>query len=75
MGGSTSSKVTGDGDFDNRSTKQNNFGLINVANESLDSSSFNFFEVTTFILIGLGILYYLKLWCKDSPRPGKQNRY
>ena len=67
MGGSASSQSTHNGDIDNCSNEQSNYGLINVASKSLNSS-FNLLEIVTFILVGLEALYFLWLWCKRRRR-------
>ena len=63
MGGSSSSQSTTDGEIKNSSNKQNNYGLINLASENLDSSNWNFLEIFTFALVWIGCLYFLRLWC------------
>ena len=63
MGGSSSSQSKTDGEIKNSSNKQNNYGLINLASENLDSSNWNFLEIFTFALVWIGCLYFLRLWC------------
>ena len=60
MGGSAS---TDEGDIDNCSTEQSNYGSINVASESLNLS-YNLVEILTFVLVGLAALYFLRIWCE-----------
>ena len=63
MGGSASSQSTTDGNIKNSSNEQNNFEFVNLALGNLDSSSWNFIEIFTFTLVGIGGLYFLRLWC------------
>ena len=68
MGGSASSQSDDDGEIKNSSNKQNNFGLVNLASENLDSTSWNFIEIFTFVVVGIGALYFLRLWCEKNDK-------
>ena len=62
MGGKSSTQVADKIDTDTTTTKNSNFGLLNISSESL-GGGFNVLEILTFILVTLAALYFLKFFC------------
>ena len=62
MGG-TSSTAADSIDTKVTETKNQNYGLFNVSSESLSSGGINILEITTFLVVFLGALVYVKSVC------------
>ena len=62
MGG-TSSTAADSIDTKVTETKNQNYGLFNVLGESLSSGGINLLEITTFLVVFLGALVYVKSVC------------
>ena len=63
MGGTTSTEA---GSIDTKvtETRNDNYGLFNVSGESMSNGSgINFLEITTFVVVFLGAVVYIKWTC------------
>ena len=60
MGG-TSSTIADSIDSHAKSTKNENFGLLNISSEHL--GGVNYLEIVTFVIVVLAALYFLKTTC------------
>ena len=66
MGG-TSSTVADSIDTDVKETKNQNYGLLNISNESLNGG-INIVEIITFVLVLMGAFIFLKTLCAKRRR-------
>ena len=65
MGAKSSTQVASDNiNTDMKTTENSNFGLLNISSDSLNGGNVNVLEILTFILISMGALYCLKVFCE-----------
>ena len=62
MGG-TSSTAADSIDTDVTETKNQNYGLLNISNESLTNGGINIVEIITFLLVLMGAVAFIKSVC------------